>query len=63
MVNVARNNQLDATPNGLGSASINPLLHVTWRGREARRHDGVSDFLAGPPIENGQHAAVDGASA
>jgi hypothetical protein len=63
MVNAARRNHLDAMPNGLGSASINPLMHVMWRGGEARRNDGVSDFLAGPPIENAQHAAVDGASA
>ena len=64
MVNAAWRNQLDAMPDGLGNAATNPLLHDAWRGGEARRRDGVSDFLPGPPIENvGQHATVDGASA
>jgi hypothetical protein len=64
MVNAAERNQLGAMPSGLGNAAANPLLHHAWRSSEARRHNGGSDFLPGPPIENvGQHAAVDGASA
>jgi hypothetical protein len=64
MVNAAERNQLGAMPNGLGNATTNPLLHDAWRGGEARRHNGVSEFLPGPPIEKvGQYATVDGASA
>lgn len=63
MVNAARRDQLDARPNGLGSASTNPLLHARWRGGKARRHDGGLELLAGPSIEKGQHVTVDGASA
>jgi len=63
MVNAAGKNQLGAMPNGLGNAATNPLLHHAWRSGEARCHDRVSDFSPGPPIDVGQHATVDGASA
>ncbi len=64
MVSAAGRNQLGAMTSGLGNAAANPLLHHAWRSWEARRHDGVSGFSTGSPIENvGQHATVDGASA